>query len=68
MFGGKVHISWWCVHVTWICVDERGVSKMLGTSEQVGSTGSCGTREMIYKRTSGGVNGAKKGARFGYVN
>ncbi len=30
--------------------------------EQVGSRGSCATREMIYNRPSGGVNGAKKGA------
>ncbi len=30
--------------------------------EQVGSKGSCTTREMIYNRTSSGVNGAKKGA------
>ena len=30
--------------------------------EQVGSRGSCATREMIYNRPSGGVIGAKKGA------
>ena len=30
--------------------------------EQVGSKGSCATREMIYNRPSSGVNGAKKGA------
>jgi hypothetical protein len=30
--------------------------------EQVGSTGSCATREMVYNRPSAGVNGAKKGA------
>ena len=30
--------------------------------EQVGSRGSCATREMIYNRHSSGVNGAKKGA------
>ncbi len=29
--------------------------------EQVGSRESCGTREMIYNRTSGGVNDTKKG-------
>ena len=29
--------------------------------EQGGSRGSCATREMIYNRPSGGVNGAKKG-------
>ncbi len=30
--------------------------------EQVGSRGSCATREMIYNRPSRGVNDAKKGA------
>ncbi len=29
--------------------------------EQVGSKGSCATREMIYNRPLGGVNGVKKG-------
>ena len=29
--------------------------------EQVGSRGSCATREMIYNRTSSGVNDGKKG-------
>jgi hypothetical protein len=33
--------------------------------EQVGSRGSCDTREMIYNRHSGGVNGVKKGALAG---
>ena len=30
--------------------------------EQVGSRGSCATREMIYNRSSSGVNDTKKGA------
>ena len=30
--------------------------------EQLGSRGSCATREMIYSRPSRGVNGAKKGS------
>ncbi len=30
--------------------------------EQVGSRGSCATREMIFNRSLGGVIGAKKGA------
>jgi hypothetical protein len=33
--------------------------------EQVGSRGSCATREMIYNRPSGSVNGAKKWALSG---
>jgi hypothetical protein len=38
------------------------VSTVQKGEEQVGSRGSCATREMIYNRPSGGVNGAKKGA------
>ncbi len=33
--------------------------------EQVGSKGSCTTREMIYNRPSRGVNDAKKGVLTG---
>ncbi len=35
--------------------------------EQVGSRGSCATREMVYNRSSTGVNGAKKGALTGIL-
>ncbi len=38
------------------------VATVQKAEEQVGSRGSCATREMIYNRPSGGVNGAKKGA------
>jgi hypothetical protein len=48
------------VHNTTECV-----ATVQKEEEQVGSRGSCDTREKIYNRSSGGVNGAKKGALAG---
>ena len=47
--GGSAHNSTECVSTV-----QKG-------EEQVGSRASCATREMIYNRSSSGVNGSKKG-------
>jgi hypothetical protein len=47
--GGSAHNATECVSTV-----QKG-------EEQVGSRGSCATREMIYNRSSSGVNGSKKG-------